>query len=50
MAKATFPARFVSKLTDSEGEADETRVWLEFALASGYIMQATFEELDLDYD
>jgi len=48
--KRRYPAHFVSKLTDSEGEADETRVWLEFALASRYVHQSTFDELDLDYD
>lgn len=48
--KRRYPAHFVSKLTDSEGEADETRVWLEFALASRYINQQTFDELDLNYD
>ena len=48
--KRRYQAHFVSKLTDSEGEADETRVWLEFALASGYIEQTTFDELDLSFD
>ena len=48
--KRRYPAHFVSKLTDSEGEGDETRVWLEFALASKYIAQEVFEELDLSYD
>jgi four helix bundle protein len=48
--KRRYPAHFVSKLTDSEGEADETRVWLEFALASKYIGQEVFDELDLSYD
>src|SRR4030095_4484486 len=48
--KRRYPAHFVSKLTDSEGEADETRVWLEFALASRYIRQEIFMELDLSYD
>jgi four helix bundle protein len=40
----------VSKLTDSEGEADETRVWLEFSVARNYITQEVFDELDLSYD
>ena len=35
--KRRYPAHFVSKLTDCEGEADETRVWLEFALASSSV-------------
>lgn len=48
--KRRYQAHFISKLTDSEGEADETRVWLEFAVASGYIDGTTFEELDSSYD
>ena len=48
--KRRYPAHFVSKLTDCEGEADETRVWLEFALASSYISQSAFDEIDLKYD
>jgi four helix bundle protein len=48
--KRRYPAHFVSKLSDCEGEADETRVWLEFAQASGYISRVTFDELDLKYD
>jgi four helix bundle protein len=48
--KRRYPAHFVSKLTDAEGEADETRVWLEFAQASRYISGEEFNELDLNYD
>ena len=48
--KRRYPAHFVSKITDSEAEADETRVWLEFSLASRYISQQVFDELDLNYD
>ena len=47
--KRRYPAHFASKLTDCEGEADETRVWLEFALASGYVADKLFNELDLKY-
>ncbi|HEX8736422.1 MAG TPA: four helix bundle protein [Pyrinomonadaceae bacterium] len=48
--KRRYPAHFVSKLSDSEGEAEETRVWLEFALRCKYINQETFSELDTTYD
>jgi four helix bundle protein len=48
--KRRYRAHFVSKLTDCEGEADETRVWLEFSLASGYITRSIFDELDTIYD
>jgi len=30
-------ARFISALIDSEGEAEETRVWLELAFRCGYV-------------
>ncbi len=45
-----YPAAFVSKLNDSESEAAETQVWLEFALRCGYIEEESFEELDERYD
>ena len=48
--KRRYPAHFVSKLSDCESEAEETRVWLEFALRCKYINQATFDELDSNYD
>ncbi len=48
--KRKYPAHFVSKLTDSAGEGDETRVWLEIALAAKYINQQTFNDLDNRYD
>jgi four helix bundle protein len=40
-AKRRYPAHFVSKLTDSDGELQETRHWLGRALAYGYIDNAT---------
>ena len=48
--KRRYPAHFVSKLSDSEGEAEETRVWLQFSNRCGYINQKTFDELDGSYD
>lgn len=36
-AKRRYPAHFVSKLTDCDGEANETDSSLDFALAHGYI-------------
>ncbi len=35
--KRHYPKHFVSKLSDSEGEAAETQVWLDYALSCGYI-------------
>lgn len=48
--KRRYQAHFISKLSDSESEAEETRVWLEFALNCKYINQETFSELDTIYD
>jgi len=39
-----------SKLSDSEGEAEETRVWLEFASRCNYITEQEARELDETYD
>jgi four helix bundle protein len=35
--KRRYPAAFISKLSDSEGEAAETQVHMEFAVRHGYI-------------
>ena len=43
-AKRRYPARFVSKLSDSEGETEETIHWLETAFASEYIARGIKEE------
>ena len=48
--KRRYQAHFVSKLSDSESEAEETRVWLEFALRCKYTNQEVFTELDATYD
>jgi four helix bundle protein len=48
--KRRYPAHFVSKLTDSSGEADETRVWLGFAYRCKYMTEAEANELDTRYD
>lgn len=41
-----YEAHFVSKLNDAECEAEETRVWLEFARRCGYLTKEEAEELD----
>jgi four helix bundle protein len=45
-----YPAHFVSKLNDCEGEAEETRVLLEFARRCGYLTDAEASALDDEYD
>ncbi len=44
--KRIYPAHFVSKTTDVDMENSETQVWLDFALACGYIDGQTKEKLD----
>jgi four helix bundle protein len=48
--KRRYRAAFVGKLSDSETEAEETRVWLEFSWRCGYISKAEAVELDEQYD
>ena len=48
--KRKYPAHFVSKLSDSAGEADETRVRLELAVGCKYINKSTFDDIDTRYD
>lgn len=48
--KRRYPAHFVSKLSDSEGEAEETRVWVEIALRCNYLTQQEADDLDDRYD
>ena len=48
--KRRYQAAFVSKLSDSETEAAETQVWLEFSFRCGYIKEETFKNLDQRYE
>lgn len=48
--KRRYEAAFISKLSDSETEAAETQVWIEFAHRCGYIDQPDFAELDTVYE
>jgi len=43
--KRKYSKAFVSKLSDSEGEAAETQTWLDFALACKYIDKLTYNSL-----
>jgi len=48
--KRRYEAAFVGKLSDSESEAAETQVWLEFAVKCGYLNRAEARELYRTYD
>jgi len=44
-AKRRYPAHFLSKLTDSDGELHETCHWLASAFACGYLTQTEHSDL-----
>ena len=48
--KRKYPKSFVSKLSDSEGEAAETQVWLDYALSCKYIEETQHSTLNEKYD
>lgn len=48
--KRRYEKAFVAKLSDSEGEAAETQVWLEMAKDFGYISKEECEKLNFKYD
>src|SRR5580698_5935909 len=43
--KRIYPKHFSSKMTDADGEATETSIWLDFALDCGYIDEEIFKTL-----
>ena len=43
--KRRYEAHFISKISDADMENSETQVWLDFALACGYISQKIYDEL-----
>jgi four helix bundle protein len=45
-----YPKMFVSKMSDADGEATETQVWLDFAEACGYISKERQLELRTGYE
>src|ERR1700716_3865170 len=48
--KRRYEAAFVSKLTDSESEAAETQVWIEFAVKCAYLKREPAVELYQVYE
>ena len=47
--KRLYVGNFVSKLSDSNAEAAETLVWLDFAVTCGYLDRDTRLALEKDY-
>ena len=48
--KRRYEAAFISKLNDSEAEAAETQVWVQFAVECQYLDPETARELYSEYD
>jgi len=48
--KRRYPNMLVNKLTDCDGEATETQVWLDFALDCGYLSQESHDHLTNGYE
>ena len=48
--KRKYPKSFIAKLSDSEGEAAETQVWLDYCLECKYIKQNFYEVLFAKYE
>jgi four helix bundle protein len=48
--KRRYEAAFISKLSDSESEAAETQVWIEFAVKCHYLDRDRAEPLYRAYD
>lgn len=48
--KRRYPNMLVNKLTDCDGEATETQVWLDFALDCGYISKENHDRLTEGYE
>ena len=48
--KRQYSKVFVNKLSDSDGEAAETQVWLDFAHDCGYLSEADHDRIVLRYE
>jgi len=48
--KRRYRAAFISKLNDSESEAAETQVWLEYSVKCRYFDREIGKELHQEYD
>ena len=48
--KRRYPNMLVNKLTDCDGEATETQVWLDFALDCGYMSHQDHNRLTKGYE
>ena len=49
-AKRRYEAHFISKLTDVDGENNETSTWLSFAKDCGYLSTENYTDLSIKCD
>jgi four helix bundle protein len=48
--KRRYPKNFTSKVSDADGEASETMVWIDFAFDCNYISEEIKEKLLIKYN
>ena len=48
--KRRYPKHFTSKISDADGEASETTVWIDFARDCGYLSKTTHDSLVTRYE
>lgn len=48
--KRIYPKHCTAKMTDADGEATETSIWLDFALDCDYIDSKSFNDLQIRYN
>lgn len=48
--KRRYPNMLINKLTDCDGEATETQVWLDFAFDCGYLSKVNHDRLIEGYE
>ena len=48
--KRRYKAAFIAKLSDSEAEAAETQIWIEFAVKCNYLNREEGKRLYLNYN
>lgn len=47
--KRKYPRHFAKKLTDANGEATETQIWLDYSKDLGYVSNEVYEDLYAKY-
>ena len=48
--KRIYPKHFTTKMTDADGEATETSIWLDFAFDCEYLDKLQYETLQTSYE